>query len=409
MTTLPVDTAKLRTDFPILQTTVKGKPLIYLDNAASTQKPRVVIDTMQRFYLYHYSNVHRGSYVLSEEATELFEQARCKLQRFIHAERSEEIVFTRGATESINLVAQSYLRPRLKAKDEILISQMEHHANIVPWQQLCEQTGACLKVIPMHVDGSLNLAAMDALLSQRTRLVAVTHLSNVLGTLNPISQIIEKAHQYDIPVLVDGAQAVAHLPIDVIALDCDFYVFSGHKMYGPNGIGILYAKMAYLAAMPPWQGGGGMIRHVSFEHTEYREPPHRFEAGTPAIAEAIGLGATVDYLQSLDWDALIVYEGRLLEYVIACLETIPAVRIIGATPHRIAVLSLVMDRVHAHDIATVLSEEGIAVRAGHHCAMPLMEFLGVPATIRVALGLYNSYEEIDTLVKGLKRAQTLLA
>jgi cysteine desulfurase / selenocysteine lyase len=397
-----------REDFPILKTTVKGNPLAYMDNAASTQKPIKVIEAMDHFYRYQYSNVHRGNYSLSETATELFEQARRKVQRFIWALCPEEIVFTRGATESINLVAQSYLRSRLKPNDEILISQMEHHSNIVPWQQLCQQTGAILKVIPLNEKGLLHLPAIDYLLNARTCFMAVTHLSNVLGTLNPIDALIKRAHQYNVPVLIDGAQAVAHLPVNVQHLGCDFYVFSGHKMYGPTGIGVLYAKKQHLDEMAPWQSGGGMVRHVSFDHTEYREPPYCFEAGTPPIAESIGLGAAIDYLTSIGWKALIAYESQLLNYIIDGLQTLSGLRLFGTTAPHLAVLSLIMDRVHAHDVATILNEEGIAARAGHHCAMPLMEFLQVPATLRVALGLYNTPEEVDRLVTGLRKAQALL-
>lgn len=404
----PFKVQSIREDFPIFSQRIKEKPLIYLDNAASTQKPNTVIDTLQNFYRYEYSNVHRGVYTLSEKATDLFENSRKKVQHFINAKQAEEIVFTKGGTEAINLVAQSYLQPRLSEDDEIVISYMEHHANIVPWKRICEQTGAKLKVIPITPTGELSLETISNLLSPRTRLLAIIHLSNVLGTLNPIEELIRLAHHKNIPVLIDGAQAVAHLPVDVQQLDCDFYTFSGHKIYGPNGIGVLYGKMHHLESMPPWQGGGGMITRVSFDKIDYQGPPHRFEAGTPPIAEAIGLGAAIDYLNQLDWAAIMEHEEKVLQYALQQLKTISKLQFIGNPTNRIAVISFVLADIHGHDIATVLNEEGIAVRAGHHCAMPLMNYFKIAATTRLSLSIYNTEEEIDSLTQALIKVQKLL-
>lgn len=404
----PFKVQSIREDFPIFSQRIKEKPLIYLDNAASTQKPNTVIDTLQNFYSYEYSNVHRGVYTLSEKATDLFENSRKKVQHFINAKQVEEIVFTKGGTEAINLVAQSYLQPRLSKDDEIVISYMEHHANIVPWKRICEQTGAKLKVIPITPTGELSLETISNLLTPRTRLLAIIHLSNVLGTLNPIEELIRLAHHKNIPVLIDGAQAVAHLPVDVQQLDCDFYTFSGHKIYGPNGIGVLYGKMNHLESMPPWQGGGGMITRVSFDKIDYQEPPHRFEAGTPPIAEAIGLGAAIDYLNQLDWAAIMEHEEKVLQYALQQLKTISKLQFIGNPTNRIAVISFVLADIHGHDIATVLNEEGIAVRAGHHCAMPLMNYFKIAATTRLSLSIYNTEEEIDSLKQALIKVQKLL-
>lgn len=397
----------LRSDFPLLNDKVAGKKLAYLDNAASTQKPKVMIDQMNQFYLHQYSNVHRGIYTLSEEATALFEQTREKIQYFIHAQQLEEIVFTSGTTQAINLIAHSYLMPLLKPEDEILISHMEHHANIVPWHQLCMRTGAKLRVIPITTAGELDLSNIHKLIHSKTRLIAVTHVSNVLGTVNPVQELIALAHAQGIPVLLDGAQAVTHFPIDVQFLDCDFYTFSSHKMYGPTGIGVLYAKMKYLEKMPPWQGGGGMIERVSFTQVDYRDPPHRFEAGTPAIAEAIGLGATIDYLNGLDWTLVQQHEEQLLDFATQALSTIPNLELIGTAAQKIAVISFIIKDIHSHDIATILNTEGIAVRAGHHCAMPLMEYFNIPATTRISLACYNTQEDIETLINGLHKVRDL--
>lgn len=408
MTSRNFEVERLRLDFPILQQTVQNQPLVYLDNAASTQKPRAVLAAMQNFYTQSYSNVHRGVYTLSAQATEQFEAVRQKVQQFIHAKAAEEIVFLRGTTEAINLVAQSYARPRLGPGDEILISQMEHHSNIVPWQLVCEQTGAQLKVIPLTDTGELCLESAARLLGPRTRLLAVVHLSNALGTLNPVQQLIQMAHEQHIPVLLDGAQAVAHLPIDVQALDCDFYAFSAHKLYGPTGIGVLYGKAKWLNEMPPWQGGGDMIRQVRFEKTDYQDPPHRFEAGTPAIVEVIGLGETIDYLSRLDFTAVMAHETHLLHYATQQLAEIAQLRLIGTAAEKAAVVSFVLDDIHAHDVATILDSEGIAVRAGHHCAMPLMDYFQVPATIRASFACYNTVAEIDHLITSLQKVRKLL-
>lgn len=399
---------EVRLDFPIFKVNQTESSLVYLDSAASTQKPHTVIDHMHNFYAHQYSNVHRGIYKLSEQATSRFEGVRKKLQRWVNAARVDEIVFTRGATESINLVAQSYIAPSLTEKDTILISHMEHHANIVPWQRLCMQTGAQLNVIPVNNQGELVLDDVEKWLKKSPKLLAVTHLSNVLGTLNPLEKLIQLAHQYGVPVLVDGAQAVAHCAVDVQSLDCDFYVFSGHKMYGPNGIGVLYAKFQHLNNMPPWQGGGGMIQRVTFEKTEYREPPYRFEAGTPCVPEAIGLGSAIDYLDTLDKDTMRGYEQQLTQYADQKLREFPGLRLIGNTANRISVFSFILNGIHAHDIATILDQDNIAVRAGHHCAMPLMDYFEVPATVRVSLGIYNTFEDIDRLIAGLQKVQKLL-
>lgn len=362
--------SQIRKDFPILHQTISGKPLIYLDNAATTQKPRCVMDAIVHYYECDNANVHRGIHTLSERATRAYEATRVKVQQFINAAHLREIIFVRGTTDAINLVAQSYGRPLLKAGDEIIVSQMEHHSNIVPWQILCEQTGAVLRVIPINPQGELIFEAFESLLNEKTRLVAITHVSNALGTINPIAAIIDKAHQYDIPVLIDGAQAVGHLSIDVQALDCDFYMFSGHKMYAPTGIGILYGKEKWLEKMPPYQGGGEMISQVSFEKTTYNVLPYKFEAGTPNIEGVIGLGAAIDYLQRIGFEAISAYEQQLLEYATQKLAEIPEVRIIGQAKHKSAIVSFVLENIHAHDVGTILDHAGIAIRSGHHCAMP---------------------------------------
>ncbi|WP_434132107.1 aminotransferase class V-fold PLP-dependent enzyme [Methylocaldum sp. GT1BB] len=395
--------AKLREDFPILRQTVNGKPLVYLDNAATTQKPTAVIDCIRRVYENDYSNVHRGVHTLSQRSTDLFEGAREKLQQFLNAKHSHEIMFVRGTTEAINLVAQSFGRSTLKEGDEILITAMEHHSNIVPWQMLCEQTGAKLKVAPIDRTGELLLDEFEQLLSPRTRLVSVCHMSNALGTINPVKAIIELAHSREIPVLLDGAQAAPHMVVDVQDLDCDFYALSGHKLYGPTGIGILYGKEKWLEAMPPYQGGGDMIRRVTFERTEYNALPFKFEAGTPNIVDAIALGTAVEYLETIGMDAIAEYENQLLQYATERALEIPQLTIVGTAERKGAILSFTLERIHPHDIGTILDHLGIAIRAGHHCAMPVMDFFGVPATARASFGLYNTFEEIDILVDGIRK------
>jgi cysteine desulfurase/selenocysteine lyase len=395
------EVSRIRRDFPILSLSVHGKPLVYLDNAATTQKPRAVIDCISKVYEHDYANVHRGVHTLSQRATELFEGAREKVRRLINARHSHEIVFTRGTTEAINLVAQSYGRPCLKSGDEILITAMEHHSNIVPWQMLCEQSGAILKVAPIDHTGTLLVEEFEALLSERTRLVSVAHMSNALGTVNPVELLIELAHRRGIPVLLDGAQAIPHMAVDVQALDCDFYAFSGHKLYGPSGIGVLYGKEQFLNAMSPYQGGGDMIRRVTFEKTEYNVLPYKFEAGTPAIVDAIALGTAIDYLQGLGMEAIAGHEQRLLKYADERMREIPGLRLIGRAQHKGAILSFTLEGIHPHDIGTIFDHLGIAVRAGHHCAMPVMDFFGVPATARASFGLYNTFEEVDTLIDGI--------
>jgi cysteine desulfurase/selenocysteine lyase len=402
------DVERVRQDFPILGELVHGVPVAYLDSAASAQKPRQVIEAVDRLYRHNYGNVHRGVHALSERATAAYEGARDSLRRFINAGSRQEIVFVRGATEGINLVAQSFGR-RFRPGEQVVLSMMEHHANIVPWQLLREQTGIELKVIPINQAGELDLEAYQRLLGERTRMVAVTQVSNALGTINPVRRMIELAHAENIPVLVDGAQAVPHLRVDVQALDCDFFVFSGHKMFGPTGIGVLYAKERWLEEMPPYQGGGDMIRTVSFERTTFNDLPYKFEAGTPHIAGAVGLGAAAEYLEALDMDCAGRYEHELLEYGSARLQEIPGLRLIGTAREKASVLSFVIDDVHPHDLGTILDRKGIAVRAGHHCAMPLMQFYGVPATARASLAFYNTREEIDRLCAALTWAQEVLA
>lgn len=399
-TVYPIES--IRADFPALHQIVHGMPLAYLDNAASAQKPRQVIETLAEFYRHDYANVHRGVHTLSERATSRFEAARAKVQRFLNAKSLEEIVFVRGTTEAINLVAQSYCRPILAPGDEILISAMEHHSNIVPWQLVCQQTGARLKVAPINERGELLLEAFEQRLGPRTKLVAITHMANALGTLNPIQEIVALAHSRNIPVLVDGAQAVPHLKVDVQALDCDFYAFSGHKLYGPTGIGVLYGKRERLEAMPPWQGGGEMIRKVTFEASEYNTLPYKFEAGTPAIAEAVGLGAAIDYLEGIGLETILAYEQELIEYATHEALKIQGLRLIGTASRKGAILSFVLEGIHPHDIGTFLDHYGIAVRAGHHCAMPVMDFFKVPATVRASFACYNTFEEIDRLIAALK-------
>jgi cysteine desulfurase/selenocysteine lyase len=402
------DVDKVREDFPVLKQKVRGKPLVYLDNAATTQKPRTVIDTLHRYYMEENANIHRGVHYLSEKATEAFENARVKAQRFLNAAHWKEIVFTRSATESINLVAQTYGRTHVKEGDEILISAMEHHSNIVPWQMLCEEKGAKLRVAPINDDGELLLDEYEKLLTPRTKLVSVAHVSNSLGTINPVKQIVEAAHERGIPVLVDGAQAVSHLPVYVRTLDCDFYVFSGHKIFGPTGIGVLYGKAKWLESLPPYQGGGDMILSVSFEKTTYNKAPYKFEAGTPHIAGAIGLGAALDYVKEVSLDAVAAYERALLEYATEAVRDVPGLRIIGTAREKASILSIVMEGIHPHDVGTILDREGIAVRAGHHCTMPLMKRFGVAATTRASFALYNTFEEVGALVRGLRKVVEVL-
>jgi cysteine desulfurase/selenocysteine lyase len=403
-----LDVAAIRRDVPVLQRTVRGKPLAYLDNAASSQRPRVVLDAMTRYYETTHANVHRGVHTLSQEATDLFEGAREKTRRFINARSTKEIVFVRGTTEAVNLVAQSYGRPRFGPGDEIVISWLEHHANIVPWQLLCQQTGATLKIAPITARGEVDYDAYAALLSSRTKLVALAHVSNALGTVVPVPRFIQAAKSRGIPVLLDGAQAVPHLKVDVQALDCDFYAFSSHKMCGPTGIGVLYGRESLLREMPPWQGGGDMILAVTFEKTVYNELPYKFEAGTPAIAEAVGLGAAIDYLEHLGMERIAAAEHGLLEYANARLREVPGVRFVGTAPEKAAVVSFTLDGVHPHDLGTILDHEGVAIRTGHHCAMPVMDFFKVPATARASFAFYNTREEVDQLVAALHTAREML-
>ena len=399
----PLDVARIRQDFPILRQQIHGKPLVYLDNAATSQKPQCVIDAVRRYYETENSNIHRGIHYLSERATAEYEETRAKVKRFLNATDTKEIVFVRGTTEGINLVAQSYGRKFVKAGDEILITAMEHHSNIVPWQILCEQAGARLRVVPMNHDGELLLEEYERLLGGRTKLVAVAHVSNALGTVNPVKQIVELAHRRGVPVLLDGAQAAPHMAVDVQALDCDFYTFSGHKLFGPTGIGVLYGKAPHLEAMPPYQAGGDMISLVTFEKTHYNILPYKFEAGTPHIAGGIGLGAAVDYVTTIGLDAIAAYERELLAYATQALSTIPGLKIIGTAKEKATVLSFVLEGVHPHDIGTILDREGVAIRAGHHCAMPVMQRFGVPATARASFAFYNTKEEVDALVRAMHK------
>lgn len=397
----PLDVARIRQDFPILHQRVHGRPLAYLDNANTTQKPRAVIAATERYYAEDNANVHRSTYLLSERATQAYEGARAKVQRFVNAASPREIVFTRGCTEGINLVAGSWGRANLRPGDEVVVTWLEHHSNIVPWQMVCEQTGARLRVVPVDDAGEVSLEAFEDALGERTRFVSIIHVSNAIGTVNPVREMIALAHRRGVPVLVDGAQAVPHLPVDVQALDCDFYAFSAHKMYGPTGIGALYGRAELLEAMPPWQGGGDMIASVTFEKTTYNTLPYKFEAGTPNIAGAVGFGAAVDYLQQFDMGAIVRHERDLLEYATARLEAVPGVRLIGRARERLGVVSFVVEGVHPHDVGTVLDRQGVAVRTGQHCAQPVVERFGVPATVRASFGLYNTREEIDALVEGL--------
>ncbi len=400
-----LDVQRIRQDFPILQQRIHGKPLVYLDNAASTQKPQVVIDTVSRYYETINANIHRGVHRLSEQATQAYEDARVKVQRFLNAAQAREIIFVRGTTEAINLVANSYGRQHVKTGDEVLITHMEHHSNIVPWQILCETQGAKLRVAPISDDGELLLDEFEKLFTPRTKIVSVVHVSNTLGTVNPVRRLVAMAHGRGIPVLLDGAQAVPHLSVDVQELDCDFYAFSGHKLFGPTGTGVLYGKAKLLEAMPPYQGGGDMISSVTFEKTTYNVLPYKFEAGTPNIAGPIGLGAAIDYVNALGLDAISSYEQDLLDYATVELKKVPGVRIIGNAKEKAGAISFVLDGVHPHDIGTILDQEGIAIRTGHHCTMPLMDRFGVPATARAALAFYNTKEEVDALIAGLIRVK----
>ena len=403
------DVQRIRRDFPILTQRIHGKPLVYLDNAATTQKPQSVIDAMVRSYAVDNANIHRGVHLLSERATQAYEEARIKVQKFLNAANPREIIFVRGTTEAINLVAQTFGRANLGKGDEVLITEMEHHSNIVPWQMICEEKGARLSVLPITDAGELRMDLLDGMLTDRTKLVAVAHVSNSLGTINPIKTIAERAHQRGIPVLVDGAQAVAHMPVDVQALGCDFYAMSGHKLFGPTGIGVLYGRLRLLEAMPPYQGGGDMISAVTFKKTTYNVVPNKFEAGTPNIAGSVGLGAAIDYVKALDFGAVTAYESELLAYGTKALTAVSGIRIIGTASHKASVLSFVMDDVHPHDIGTILDQEGVAIRTGHHCTQPLMERLCVPATARASLALYNTKEEIDALVGALSKVREIFA
>jgi cysteine desulfurase/selenocysteine lyase len=405
----PLDVAKIRADFPILSREVYDRPLIYLDNAATTQKPQAVIDAIAHYYAFENSNIHRGVHLLSQTATDAYEQARETVQRFLGAEHASEIVFVRGATEAINLVAHSFGRQRVGPGDEVLITAMEHHANIVPWQILCEEKGATLRVAPINDAGEMDLEVFDGLLNARTKIAAFTHVSNALGTINPVKQMIAMAHAKRVPVLVDGAQAVPHLKVDVRALDADFYVFSGHKVYGPTGVGVLYGRSALLNAMPPYQGGGDMIRSVTFEKTIYNQLPYKFEAGTPHISGAIALKAALDYVEGVGLAAIAQWEHDLLEYGTEMLRGIPKLRLVGTAAHKASVLSFVMEDIHPHDIGTVLDREGIAIRTGHHCAQPLMHRFQVAATARASLAMYNTREELDALGAALHRLREVFA
>ncbi|HVG94136.1 MAG TPA: cysteine desulfurase [Planctomycetota bacterium] len=399
------DARRVREEFPILHRLVRGKPLVYLDNAATSQKPRAVLDAMDRFYRQSNSNVHRGVHLLSQEATLAMERARATVRRFLRAASEKEIVFVRGTTEAVNLVAQSWGRRHVGKGDEILLTTMEHHSNIVPWQLLAAETGAIVRVVPIDDAGALDLDAFASLLSPRTKIVAVTHVSNALGTVNPVKEIVAAAHRVGAVVLVDGAQAVPHLTVDVAAIDADFYAFSGHKVYGPTGIGVLYAKHRLLEAMPPWQGGGDMIRTVSFSGSTWNDVPWKFEAGTPDVAGAIGLGAALEWLEALGREAVAAHESDLLAYGTRRLAAVPGLALVGTAPHKAGVLSFTMEEVHPHDVGTLLDLEGVAVRTGHHCAQPVMERFGIPATTRASLAAYNVREDLDALVEGLGRVR----
>jgi cysteine desulfurase/selenocysteine lyase len=400
-----LDVERVRREFPILDRTVNGRPLVYLDSGASSQRPIAVLRAVEEYETHSHANIHRGVHALSQAATEAFEGARERVRRFINARSTKEIIFVRGTTEAINLVAQSFARPRLKAGDEIIVSALEHHANIVPWQMVCEQTGCTLKVAPINKRGEFLFDEYLKLLSPRTKVVAVAHVSNALGTILPVKKIVDAAHAQGAVVLVDGAQAVPHSHVDVRALGCDFYAFSGHKVYGPTGIGVLYGREELLQSMPPWQGGGDMILTVSFEKTTYADLPAKFEAGTPNISGAIGLAAAMDYVESLGIDAIAAHEHHLVQLATAELEKIPGIQIVGTAPNKASIVSFTLDGVHPHDLGTILDHEGVAVRTGHHCAMPLMTFLGLPATARASFGVYNTEKDVATLVAALGKAR----
>ena len=403
------DVYKVRADFPILARKIHNKPLVYLDNAATTQKPQAVIDALIYYYTAQNSNIHRGVHTLSEEATASYEESRATVQRFLNAADTREIIFVRGATEGINLVAQTWGRANIRSGDEIVISAMEHHSNIVPWQILCEQQGANLRVAPVNDAGELLLDEFEKLLGPKTKLVAMSHVSNALGTVNPVRKIVEAARRVNARVLLDGAQAVPHMPVDVRAIDCDFYAFSGHKIYAPTGIGILYGKAELLEAMPPYQGGGDMISSVTFEKTLYNRLPYKFEAGTPHVSGAIGLGAALDYVNSVGLDRIARHEKQVLAYGTRRLLEIPGLRLVGTAKEKEGILSFVLEGIHPHDVGTILDQEGIAIRTGHHCAQPLMERFGVPATARASLALYNTVEEMDALVRGIEKVREVFA
>lgn len=400
---------QIRQDFPILKERVQGHSLVYLDNAATSQKPRAVIEAMIHYYQHDNANIHRGLHTLSARATEAFELARATVQRFINAPSTHECIFVRGTTEAINLVAHSYALPRLKRGDAIVLSTLEHHSNIVPWQIVCQQTGAHLKIVPISPEGEVLMEAFEAALTEEVVMVAISYASNAIGTINPVKEMCEKAQAKGVVVLVDGAQATPHLPIDVQDLGCDFFAFSGHKVFGPTGIGVLWGKAHHLEAMPPYQGGGEMIRQVSFEATDYAPLPHKFEAGTPDIAGAIGLGAAIDYLDRLDMDAILAYEAQLLAYATEAVRSVKGFRVVGTAAHKVPVVSFVHETIHAHDIGTIFDSQGIAIRSGHHCAMPLMTFFNVPATSRISLAFYNTHAEIDKCVTALHKACEVFA
>ncbi|NOK10563.1 cysteine desulfurase [Corallococcus exercitus] len=403
------DLARVRADFPILRQEVRGRPLVYLDSAATGQKPQAMLDALMRFYTHDNANVHRGVHILSERATQAFEDARETVRRFIHARDVREIIFVRGTTEAINLVAATYGRKHVGPGDEVLISAMEHHSNIVPWQMVCDAAGAKLRVIPVDDRGELRMDAVDALLTEKTRLLAITHVSNALGSVNPIKELVAKAHAKNIPVLVDGAQSVTHFPVDVQDLGCDFYAFSGHKLFGPTGIGVLYGKLAMLESLPPYQGGGDMILSVTMEKTVYNRVPHRFEAGTPDMAGAVGLAAAIRYLEALGMENVSQHDQWLLAYATDALQSVPGLKLVGTAPRKTGVLSFTLEDVHPHDVGTILDQEGICIRTGHHCAQPLMQRFGVAATARASLALYNTREDVDALVKGLHKVKEVFA
>jgi cysteine desulfurase / selenocysteine lyase len=406
---MPFNIEQLRREFPALHQEVNKRPLIYLDNAATTQKPKAVIERILQYYSRENSNIHRGAHFLSQQATEAYEEARKTVQMFLNSSHDHEIIFTRGTTESINLVASSFSKKFVKKGDEIIISAMEHHSNIVPWQMACENTGAHLKVIPMNEHGELNMDAYAGLLNEKTRIVAVSHVSNSLGTINPVKEMIELAHKQNIPVLIDGAQAVSHFKVDVQELDCDFYCFSGHKIYGPMGVGVLYGKEEWLNQMPPYQGGGEMIKEVRFEKTTYNDLPFKFEAGTPNVGDVLGMESAIKFLSYLRYDEVAQYEHRLLEYTVKQLSTLDKVRFIGTAKNKTSVVSFLFEDIHPYDTGTILDKLGIAVRTGHHCAQPVMEYFNIPGTVRVSLAIYNSRSEIDQLIEALKKVREMFA